>query len=152
MHGSTAATAAVWTFQAACSVTLAAGFGQDSYCNLESETSTNRNAALLHNHWALATDASWPGRLSFYVYDAAAARECLRLETNGTAPMVGLNGVAAVARQSLTALSMVVGTGDESVADVGTAFNQTTLNNNFRDLVNKVNAIRTILVNVGIAV
>jgi hypothetical protein len=42
--------------------------------------------------------------------------------------------------------------GDNIVTDVGTAFNQTTLNNNFRDLVDKVNAIRTILVNVGIAV
>jgi len=57
-----------------------------------------------------------------------------------------------VARQSLVALSMAVGTGDNSVVDVGTTFNQTTLNNNFRDLVDKVNAIRTILVNVGIAV
>jgi len=66
--------------------------------------------------------------------------------------MVGFNGVAAVARQSLTALTMAVGTGDNSVADVGTVFSQTTLNNNFRDLVDKVNAIRTILVNVGIAV
>jgi hypothetical protein len=47
---------------------------------------------------------------------------------------------------------MAVGTGNDSVADVGIASNQTTLNNNFRDLVNKVNAIRTILVNVGIAV
>jgi hypothetical protein len=47
---------------------------------------------------------------------------------------------------------MAVGTRDDSVADVGTTFNQMTLNNNFRDLVNKVNAIWTILVNVGIAV
>ena len=79
-------------------------------------------------------------------------REYLQLESSGSASIFGFNRVAAVARHSLTALSMAVGTGDDTVADVGTAFNQTTLNNNFRDLANKVNAIRTILVNVGIAV
>jgi hypothetical protein len=90
-------------------------------------------------------------RILFYCYDAA-ARECWRRESTGAAPAVGFNGVAAVARQSLTALSMLVGTGDDTVTDVGTAFNQATLNNNFRDLVDRINAIRTILVNVGIAV
>lgn len=39
---------------------------------------------------------------------------------------------------SLTAGS---GTADNTVADVGGAFNQTTLNNNFADLAAKINAI-----------
>jgi hypothetical protein len=110
-----------------------------------------QTAALLRNHWAVAADLTRRGRLMFYVYDQVGARECLRLEATGATPAVGFNGVAAVARQAITALSMSVGTGDNAVADVGAAFNQATLNNNFRDLVNKVNELRTILVNVGLA-
>ncbi|HEY3233019.1 MAG TPA: hypothetical protein VGJ87_27555 [Roseiflexaceae bacterium] len=146
------AISAMVTYNALCSVATAAGFGQDHFFNLEADSGTNRNAGLHRIQWATAADATRKARQLFYCYDNVGARECLRLETNGTAPMVGFNGVAAVARQSLTALSMAVGTGDDSVADVGTVFSQATLNNNFRDLVNKINAIRTILVNVGIAV
>jgi len=36
------------------------------------------------------------------------------------------------------------------VADVGGAFNQTTLNNNFRDLADTINNIRTALINANI--
>ena len=38
-------------------------------------------------------------------------------------------------------LSMSVGTANNTVDDVGAAFNQATLNNNFRDVVDKINAI-----------
>lgn len=55
-----------------------------------------------------------------------------------------------VSKQSVTALSMSVGTGSDTVADVGASFNQTTLNNNFRDLVDKVNSIRSVLVAYGL--
>lgn len=63
---------------------------------------------------------------------------------------LGFFATAPVAQQTITALSMAVGTGDDTVADVGSSFNQTTLNNNFRDLVNKVNAFRTALRNYGL--
>lgn len=46
--------------------------------------------------------------------------------------------VSAAAIADLTAAS---GTADDTVADVGGAFNQTTLNNNFQDLATKVNLI-----------
>ena len=46
--------------------------------------------------------------------------------------------VSAPAIADLTAAS---GTADDTVADVGGAFNQTTLNNNFQDLATKVNLI-----------
>jgi hypothetical protein len=42
---------------------------------------------------------------------------------------------------SVTALTNANGTADNTVADVGASFNQGTLNNNFRDLSDKVNAI-----------
>jgi hypothetical protein len=130
----------------------AAGFGVDFYAQGQTTAGTNRTMSLMRSTWVNPADVSRTGRILFYAYDSVGARECLRLEASGTAPMVGFNGVAAVARQSLVALSMSVGTGDNAVVDVGTAFSQATLNNNFRDLVDKVNAIRAILVNVGIAV
>lgn len=59
-------------------------------------------------------------------------------------------GATPVARQAdIGALTMTVGTADGTVADVGAAFNQTTLNNNFRDLGEKINSIRTLLRTVG---
>jgi hypothetical protein len=43
-----------------------------------------------------------------------------------------------VAVASLTAAS---GTADDTIADVGASFNQATLNNNFKDLATKLNAL-----------
>jgi hypothetical protein len=42
------------------------------------------------------------------------------------------------------------GTADGTVADVGAAFNQGTLNNNFADLIDKINKVRTALRNLGL--
>lgn len=41
----------------------------------------------------------------------------------------------------ITKLTTSVGTADNTVADVGAAFSQATLNNNFADLAAKINAI-----------
>lgn len=48
------------------------------------------------------------------------------------------------------ALTHAVGTADGTVDDVGGAFNQTTLNNNFKELTTRINALRTALVNLGL--
>ena len=45
---------------------------------------------------------------------------------------------------------MSVGTGNNALTDVGASFNQTTLNNNFRDIVDAFNAMRTAMVNYGL--
>lgn len=45
----------------------------------------------------------------------------------------------------ITALTAASGTGDNTVADVGGSFSQTTLNNNFQDLAAKVNELIAIL-------
>jgi len=63
---------------------------------------------------------------------------------------IGFFNVAPVARQAVTALTNANGTSDGTIDDVGGAFSQTTLNNNFRDLSDKVNGIRTALVNLGL--
>lgn len=45
-----------------------------------------------------------------------------------------------------TALTAATGTASDTIADVGASFNQTTLNNNFKSLADKVNAL---VANVG---
>ncbi|MFF5473335.1 hypothetical protein [Streptomyces achromogenes] len=60
--------------------------------------------------------------------------------------MAYLNPGAGATREgkqaaSVTALTNSNGTADNTIADVGASFNQATLNNNFRDLSDKVNAI-----------
>ena len=151
-HATANTTLGSMTYNMLCSTTPAAGFGQDHSYNLESDAGTNRAAALQRVQWAVATDASRRSRVQVFAFDAGGARECLRLEASGVSPIIGFNGVAAVARQSLAALTVSVGTSDGVVADVGAAFNQATLNNNFRDLADKINQVRTLLVNVGLAV
>lgn len=72
---------------------------------------------------------------------AGAARE------GGTELGTVLGAIPVAAVVSLTAAS---GTADDTVADVGAAFSQTTLNNNFQDLATKVNAILARLRTAGI--
>ena len=69
--------------------------------------------------------------------------------------MAYLNDAAGKAREgkqaaSVTALTNTNGTADGTIADVGASFNQATLNNNLRDLSDKVNAIITALKNAGL--
>ncbi|WP_045562985.1 hypothetical protein [Streptomyces sp. FxanaA7] len=69
--------------------------------------------------------------------------------------MAYLNQDAGKAREgkqaaAVTALTNANGTADGTIADVGASFNQATLNNNFRDLSDKVNAIITALKNAGL--
>ncbi len=133
----------------ASGVTPAAGFGQDHVFNAQADAGTNRNMHLQRTTWVSAVDASRKARTIFYIFDTG-AREGFRIEASGTAPMIGFLGAAAVARQAVTALTVSVGTADGTVADVGAAFNQATLNNNFRDLADKINQLRTALVNLGL--
>lgn len=72
---------------------------------------------------------------------AGAARE------GGTELGTMLGAIPIDAIVSLTAAS---GTADNTVADVGGSFSQTTLNNNFADLAAKVNAILAGLRTAGI--
>ena len=132
----------------ASGVTPAAGFGQDHVFNASSDTQ-NRNQHLQRTSWVSAVDASRKARTIFYTFDTA-AREAFRIEASGTTPMIGFLGAAAVVRQVVAALTVSVGTSDGTVADVGAVFNQATLNNNFRDLADKINQLRTALVNLGL--
>jgi len=55
-----------------------------------------------------------------------------------------------IQQPAITPLTAASGTGDDTVADVGGSFNQATLNNNFKDLATKVNALISALKSAGI--
>jgi hypothetical protein len=83
-------------------VATASGFGSSLGFAGRSSTTAGRDMADITAVWATATDATRKGRLSLNVWDTA-AREALRLESSGSAPMIGLYGVTAVARQTVAA-------------------------------------------------
>jgi hypothetical protein len=67
----------------------------------DSSTSAERQAADMTVTWATNTDASRKARVDFNVWDTA-ARLGLRLEADGSNPMVGFLGAAASARVAIT--------------------------------------------------
>lgn len=83
------------------SATPTAGFGLTNRVTLHSSNNTERVAADDITQWATATDGSQKARRQFYVYDTA-AREFMRAEASGAAPMIGFLGATAVARPTIT--------------------------------------------------
>lgn len=77
--------------------TAAAGFGSVTLWNLQDSTTADTNAASDTVTWVVATHASRTARKVFSIYDTA-AREGLRIEASGTAPMIGFLGHAASAQ------------------------------------------------------
>ncbi len=69
----------------------------------------------------------------------------INVETGG---VIQANGTQASAITALT--DSTTGTGDNTVVDVGAAFNQATLNNNFADLIAKINALIAAVKGAGI--
>jgi hypothetical protein len=82
--------------------TAAAGFGAGQLFTLESSTTADQSAGLIETLWATATHASRAARMVLSVYDTA-AREGLRIEASGTAPMLGFYGHAAAAQAAAIA-------------------------------------------------
>lgn len=81
--------------------TPAASFGAAIRFLLESSTTTGRSAGQIQASWAAAADASRKSQMIFYTYDTA-ARECLRVEASGSAPMIGFLGATAVTRPTVS--------------------------------------------------
>ena len=66
---------------------------------------------------------------------------------------VGFFGAAPITQPTAATqgtLTHAVGTADGTVDDVGAAFNQATLNNNFKECTSRINALRDALVNLGL--
>jgi hypothetical protein len=83
-------------------VATAATFGSSLGFRLRSSTTNSVDMANMAVSWVDATHATRKGRLSLTVYDTL-PREAIRLEANGTAPMIGLLGAPAAPRQTLPA-------------------------------------------------
>lgn len=79
--------------------TPAAGFGAALAFQMKSSTTENRDSASIVSTWATATDASRKARLVLSAYDTA-VREGMRIEADGSNPMIGFLGATAVVRPS----------------------------------------------------
>jgi hypothetical protein len=112
----TNAVSAIQTLGINSTGTAAAGFGSEVLWKLESSTTNDTNAAAIDVLWATATHASRKARMTLNVYDTA-VREAIRIEASGTAAMIGLYGVAAVAQQA------GIADADGTLADITTKFN-----------------------------
>lgn len=79
--------------------TPAAGTGHQIHMLGKTSTTADRDQLTLSVEWVVATEASQTTRAKINVYDTA-AREALRMEASGSAPMIGFLGAAAVVRQT----------------------------------------------------
>ncbi len=95
----TSTTTAVLTLGHDSSGTPAAGFGLLQKFQLQTSTTADTDAANFTVTWATATHASRKARAVLNVYDTS-AREVLRGEASGSAPMIGFLGASASAAQT----------------------------------------------------
>lgn len=82
--------------------TPAANFGTNFRLVAHTSTNSYQSLFVFSGVWADATHASRRSRVFLRTFDASNARECIRLEASGTAPMLGFYGSAAVVRQVLS--------------------------------------------------
>ena len=81
--------------------TPAAGLGAATSFLLESSTTIDQAVGRISYEWATATHATRKALSKWTVYDTA-EREGLRIEADGSSPMIGFLGTTAVAQQSGT--------------------------------------------------
>lgn len=67
-----------------------------------SSTTASRAVAVIDAVWATSTDASRKGRLVLSAADATANREGIRIESDGSNPLLGLFGATAVGKPTVT--------------------------------------------------
>ena len=81
--------------------TPASGFGGGLAFNLQSSTTDSQSAAQIAASWIVATHASRKARLALSAYDYNGAREGVRIDTDGSAALLGFYGHAATGQQTL---------------------------------------------------
>jgi hypothetical protein len=80
------------------------GTGDPRMSLMAASSTTQRTAAVIDTSFPTATDASRLGRLTLYAGDFSGTnREGIRIESNGSAPLIGFLGGTAVARQPANA-------------------------------------------------
>jgi hypothetical protein len=82
--------------------TPAAGFGTDIFVQAKSDTTITCNQGIIRFSWVDATHATRKARVTHLACDATSNREAFRIESNGSAGMIGFLGAAAVARQTIS--------------------------------------------------
>jgi hypothetical protein len=82
--------------------TPAAGFGTQVIGQSRSTTTDYREQGGISFTWVDATDATRKARMTLTAYDANGSREGLRVEANGSNPLIGFLGASAVARPAVT--------------------------------------------------
>lgn len=82
-------------------VTPGAGYGTSLQFQAKSDTTVDTPLALIQATWATATHASRKSRLDLFVYDTT-SRLAIRMESNGSNPMLGFYGNLASARPTVT--------------------------------------------------
>jgi hypothetical protein len=131
--------------------TPAAGFGNIIAFLLETTTTEDQNAGAIKGEWVTATHASRAGAISLWAYDASAAREGVRVSTDGSQPLLGFYGATPVARQAQSKATQI---SDFYTANAGYDSNeQDMLNAIVDDLINVftwLDDLTTKLENVGI--
>jgi len=81
----------------------AAGFGCSQLFTAQSSTTVGQHVGSVVASWVVSTDASRTGRVALFASDYSGIdREGLRVESDGTQAKIGLYGVAATARPTLT--------------------------------------------------
>lgn len=69
---------------------------------LTTVTPTSRNCGIVDAVWATSADSTRMGRLLLKAGDATTLREGLRIESNGTVPMLGFYGATAIVKPAPT--------------------------------------------------
>lgn len=83
--------------------TAAAGMGYGERYDLEDSGGTVRQVAQENLEWIDPAPANRTAKKSFLIFDAGGARNCLTLASDGSNPLVGFHGSAAVSQQSIGA-------------------------------------------------
>ena len=82
--------------------TAAAGFGSSISLEAFSDSGAQRAQMSLTSSWVVATDGSRTARGIINAHDSTTSRECIRVESSGTAAMIGVLGATAIARYNTT--------------------------------------------------
>lgn len=116
-----------------------------------SHSGTHYHTRLSGSYLSFDEDSTGPGSVFDFRYRTVTGMSIAK--SGGSLPQLSFYGKVPTVVQAADPVALTAGSGtaDNTIADVGAAFNQTTLNNNFKDLATKYNLVRDILRNVGLA-
>lgn len=127
--------------------TVADASAADAFIQAPGSNSGNASGPVLNIRGGRRAGSGTPGGVALFGnVDDSTFHKGFQVGSSGSAAQIAFFGGTLTTQQAdIGALTVSVGTSDGVVADVGGAFNQTTLNNNFRDLADKINAIRAVI-------